>query len=64
MLVVILAQIAITFILTNKEEDIASNLSNTLDASWEEELKNPGVMSHYETWVTTYTIFDYCIQNT
>ncbi|KAM7344575.1 tetraspanin 42Ef isoform 2-T2 [Cochliomyia hominivorax] len=51
MLVVILAQVAVTFILTNREETVASNLSNTLDAAWEDELKNPGVMSHYETWL-------------
>ena len=54
MLVVILAQIAITFVLTYKEEDVASHLSNTLDASWEEELKNPGIMMNYEKWVNKY----------
>ncbi|XP_065367753.1 protein late bloomer [Calliphora vicina] len=50
MLVVILAQVAVAFFLTRNEGDVSSNLSNTLDASWEDELKSPGAMSHYETW--------------
>lgn len=51
MIVVILAQVAVIFLLTRGEREVASNLSNTLDATWEDELKTPGAMSHYETWV-------------
>ena len=51
MIVVILCQVAATFLLTKGADDVASNLSNTLDASWEDELKNPGAMSQYENWV-------------
>ncbi|TMW43539.1 hypothetical protein DOY81_011381 [Sarcophaga bullata] len=51
MIVVILCQVATAFLLTKGADDVASNLSNTLDASWEDELKNPGAMSQYENWL-------------
>ncbi|TMW39319.1 hypothetical protein DOY81_015601, partial [Sarcophaga bullata] len=44
-------QVATAFLLTKGADDVASNLSNTLDASWEDELKNPGAMSQYENWL-------------
>ncbi|XP_037826315.1 protein late bloomer [Lucilia sericata] len=50
MIVVILAQVVVTFLLTKSKESISSNLSNTLDNTWDDEIKNPGAMSHYESW--------------
>lgn len=51
MIVVILCQVAAAFLLTKGADDVASNLSNTLDAAWEDEIENPGAMSQYENWV-------------
>ncbi|XP_004533454.1 23 kDa integral membrane protein isoform X1 [Ceratitis capitata] len=49
--VVIIGQIAITFLLVRSEDTAASHLSNVLDVAWEEELSSPGAMSLYETWL-------------
>lgn len=51
MIVVILAQIAVAFMLMKGEGEVASNLSNSLDTTWEEEIKSPGAMSIYEDWL-------------
>ena len=51
MIVVILCQVGAAFLLTKDADDVASSLANTLDNSWEDELKNPGAMSQYENWV-------------
>ncbi|XP_037941080.1 23 kDa integral membrane protein-like [Teleopsis dalmanni] len=52
--VIILAQAAVAFLLIRGENSVASNLANSLDTAWEEELKSPGAMSLYENW------FDCC----
>lgn len=52
--IVIIAQIAVAFLLLKGEGTVASHLSNTVDKAWDEELTSPGAMSLYETW------FDCC----
>jgi len=48
---VIIGQLAVTFLLTKGSNTVSSNLANSLDHAWEEELKSPGAMSLYENWV-------------
>ncbi|XP_013098697.2 23 kDa integral membrane protein [Stomoxys calcitrans] len=51
MVIVILAQSVIVIFMIVGRNSVASNISNTLDATWEEELKNEGAMSIYEEWL-------------
>ncbi|XP_050322863.1 uncharacterized protein LOC126754789 isoform X1 [Bactrocera neohumeralis] len=51
LLILLICQIAITFLLVKGEQTVASHLSNNLDVAWEEELNSPGAMSLYETWL-------------
>ncbi|EDW08620.1 protein late bloomer [Drosophila mojavensis] len=48
--VVIIIQLAVLFVLTKGENTAASNLANSLETTWEEELNSPGAMSLYENW--------------
>ncbi|XP_036330524.1 protein late bloomer isoform X2 [Rhagoletis pomonella] len=48
--IVIIAQIAVAFLLIKGESTVASHLSNAVDKAWEEELTSPGAMSQYENW--------------
>ncbi|EDW01552.1 protein late bloomer [Drosophila grimshawi] len=48
--VVIIVQLAGLCLLAQKESTAASNLANSLEATWEEELNSPGAMSLYENW--------------
>lgn len=47
----IIVQLAVLFVLTKGENTAASNLANSLETTWEEELNSPGAMSLYENWV-------------
>lgn len=49
--IVMIGQIAVTFLLLRGEHTAASHLSNNLDVAWEEELNSPGAMSLYENWL-------------
>ncbi|EDW57288.1 protein late bloomer [Drosophila novamexicana] len=48
--VIIIIQLALLFLLTRSESTAASNLANSLETTWEEELNSPGAMSLYENW--------------
>ncbi|KAH8415985.1 hypothetical protein KR222_006073 [Zaprionus bogoriensis] len=50
LVLVILGQVAVMYLLTSELGAIASTFTNTLDVTWEEELKNPGAMALYENW--------------
>ncbi|XP_061400873.1 protein late bloomer [Musca vetustissima] len=50
MVLVILAQAVVAFFMLAGKESVASNLANSLDATWERELKEEGAMSIYENW--------------
>ncbi|XP_017050167.1 protein late bloomer [Drosophila ficusphila] len=47
---VIVAQFAVVYLLFTQEKSVASNLANSLESTWEEELNNPGAMSLYQNW--------------
>lgn len=47
---IIIAQVALLFWLTQKVDTISSNLANSLETTWEKELDSPGAMSLYENW--------------
>ncbi|XP_034478384.1 protein late bloomer [Drosophila innubila] len=47
---IIIAQAVALFVLTTQEQDVASNLANSLEATWDQELNSPGAMSLYENW--------------
>ncbi|KAM8711867.1 hypothetical protein ACLKA7_012383 [Drosophila subpalustris] len=47
---IIIAQAVVLFVLTHRENTAASNLANSLEATWEQELDSPGAMSLYENW--------------
>ncbi|XP_073844271.1 tetraspanin 42Ef [Musca autumnalis] len=50
MVLVILGQAVVAFFMIAGRESIGSNLANSLDATWDEELKSAGAMSIYENW--------------
>ncbi|KAH8370228.1 hypothetical protein KR093_002706 [Drosophila rubida] len=47
---IIFTQIVVLFFLTKFRDTTASNLANSLEDTWDQELDSPGAMSLYENW--------------
>ncbi|XP_043066288.1 23 kDa integral membrane protein-like [Drosophila bipectinata] len=47
---VIVAQLTVVILLFSHDISVASNLSNPVETTWEEELNSPGAMSLYQNW--------------
>ncbi|KAH8319557.1 hypothetical protein KR074_000099 [Drosophila pseudoananassae] len=48
---VIVAQMTVVIFLSSHDLSVASNLSNPVETTWEEELNSPGAMSLYQNWL-------------